>query len=88
VKKNQVDRWIRELGVPTGLRKKWLAKKISEKEFENQYRASLKTSEKQKILADLAESAKKGNITLLTSVRNLSRSHIHFLKSIIEEMAG
>jgi len=85
VRKNQVDRWIKELGVPKDLLRKWLAEKISPREFEQQYRASLKTPEKQKLLAELAERARKGNITLVTSVRDLSRSHIQLLKKVVKE---
>lgn len=71
--KAKIDSWMKELGTEKDLIKKWKSGKVSWKEFEREYRKSLKG--KESILKDLAERSRKGNVTLLCTDRDPAHCH-------------
>ena len=82
VSKDKVDVWLKELGTPRDLIRRYKAGKISWKEYAAEYRKSLKG--KEALLRTLAEEAKKGTITLLCTEKDPSSCHRSLLKAAIE----
>ena len=82
VSKDKVDVWMKELGTPRDLIKRYKGGKVPWEEFEVEYRKSLKG--KEAILRSLAEESKKSDITLLCTDRDPARCHRSILKGAIE----
>lgn len=83
-----VDRWYRALGVPPRLLASWLQSAIGPDEFRQAYLQALQTDEAQALLDELARLARTQSVTLLTSVREMERSHLGILKDLIERRAA
>lgn len=86
VSKQAVPRWERDLGVPAETLRPWLGGQLSPQEFEQQYRRYLSASPQAQaaLRSLLAEHPER--ITLLTSIKDLGRSHLPFLKAALLEM--
>ena len=84
VSKERVDVWMKELGTPRELIKRYKAGKVSWAEFRSEYLRSLKG--KEDVLRGLAEESKRGTITLLCTEKDPSRCHRSLLKGAIEEL--
>lgn len=82
VSKDKVDAWMKELGTPKELIKKWKAGKIEWPEFAKEYRRSLKGKERE--LRQLREESRHMTITLLCTEKDPSRCHRSLLKEAIE----
>jgi uncharacterized protein YeaO (DUF488 family) len=82
VSKDKVDVWMKELGTPRDLIRRYKAGKISWEEYSAEYRTSLEG--KEAMLRSLAEQAKKGTVTLLCTEKDPSRCHRSLLKEAIE----
>jgi len=83
VSKEKVDLWLKELGTPRELIKKYKAGKMTWGEYASAYRRSLKG--KENVLKQLATDSKKGTITLLCTEKDPSSCHRSLLKEAIED---
>ena len=77
------DFWAKELTPSSSLRKSWHQKELTFKEFGRAYTDELSKLNEEFI--PLLEVAKKGDITLLSSVKDLQNSHLPILKKFIEK---
>jgi len=82
VSRDKVDVWMKELGTPRDLIKRYKAGKMTWKEYSAEYRKSLKG--KEPMLRSLAEEAKKGTLTLLCTEKDPNACHRSLLKAAIE----
>ena len=82
VSKDKVDVWMKELGTPRELIKRYKSGEISWKEYVPAYKRSLKG--KERLLKQLAAESEKGTITLLCTERDPSTCHRSVLKEAIE----
>jgi len=82
ISKEKVDAWMKELGTPRDLIKRYKAGKVSRTQFAKEYRASL--SGKESILKALAEESKRRTITLLCTEKDPAACHRSILKEAIE----
>jgi len=84
VSKDRVDVWMKELGTPRDLIKRYKAGRVTWKEYSAEYRRSLKG--KEPMLRGLAEEARKGTITLLCTEKDPNSCHRSLLKAAIESI--
>jgi uncharacterized protein YeaO (DUF488 family) len=82
VSKDKVDLWMKELGTPKDLIKKWKGGRMSWPEYATEYRKSLRG--KDALLRKLADESKKGTITLLCTEKDPASCHRSLLKEAIE----
>ena len=82
VSKDEVDVWMRELGTPRDLIKRYKSGEVSWKEYATAYRRSLKG--KEGMLQSLARESKEGTITLLCTEKDPYSCHRSLLKEAIE----
>ncbi len=82
VSKGKVDLWLKELGTPRPLIKRYKAGGVTRAQFAAEYRRSLKG--KEGLLRGLAEESKNGTITLLCTERDPAVCHRSILKKAIE----
>ncbi len=82
VSKDKVDAWMKDLGTPRDLIKRYKAGKVPWKTFATEYRSSLRG--KEQILKQLAEESKKGTVTLLCTEKDPATCHRSLLKEAIE----
>ncbi len=82
VSKDRVDEWLKELGTPRELIKKYKSGKMSWAEYSREYRRSLKG--KEELLRRLAAESRAGTITLLCTEKDPSICHRSLLKQAIE----
>jgi uncharacterized protein YeaO (DUF488 family) len=85
VSKDKVDVWMKELGTPRDLIKRYKAGKVSWDSFAAEYKASLKG--KEALIRNLAQESKKGTVTLLCTDKDPTRCHRSLLKAAIEARA-
>jgi uncharacterized protein YeaO (DUF488 family) len=83
VAKDRVDVWMKELGTPVELIRRYKSGKVGWKEFRAGYLRSLKG--KEGLLRRLAAESKKGTITLLCTEKDQSTCHRSVLKEAIEK---
>ena len=84
VSKDKVDVWIKELGTPRELIRRYKSGRMSWKEYAANYRRSLKG--KEELLRNLAKESKKSTITLLCTEKDPSTCHRSLLKEAIESV--
>jgi uncharacterized protein YeaO (DUF488 family) len=82
VSKDKVDVWMKELGTPRDLIKRFKAGEVSWKQYSAEYTKSLRG--KEPLLRKLAEEAKDGTITLLCTEKDPNTCHRSLLKGAIE----
>lgn len=82
VSKDKVDVWMKELGTPRDLIRRYKAGKVPWADFESEYVESLKG--KEGVLRSLAAQSKQGAITLLCTEKDPSTCHRSVLKGAIE----
>jgi uncharacterized protein YeaO (DUF488 family) len=82
ISKDKVDVWMKELGTPRDLIKKYKSGKVSWEKFAVEYKKSLKG--KEALLKSLADESKKRTITLLCTEKDPSVCHRSLLKAAIE----
>ena len=82
VSKDKVDVWMKELGTPRDLIKRYKSGKMSWKEYAGAYRRSLKG--KEELLQSLAKESRSGTITLLCTEKDPRACHRSLLKEAIE----
>ncbi|ARP74565.1 DUF488 domain-containing protein [Streptomyces pluripotens] len=79
----RVDAWPKVLTPSTELRR-WYHGGGSYEDFRLRYEAELGTPEAAELLEDLRNSARAGQVTLLTASRNLERSHARVLAELLQ----
>jgi uncharacterized protein YeaO (DUF488 family) len=82
--KAKIDEWMKDLGTERDLIKKWKSGKVSWKQFESEYRKSLKG--KETMLEDLASRSRNGVITLLCTDKDPAHCHRTLLAEEIEKI--
>jgi len=82
VSKDRADVWMKELGTPRDLIKRYKSGGMSWKEYAAAYRESLEG--KEELLRRLANESKKGTITLLCTEKDSGSCHRSLLKEAIE----
>ena len=82
VRKDKVDVWMKELGTPRGLIRRFKAGKVPWREFVAEYKKSLRGKEHHLMM--LAEQSKTETITLLCTEKDPNHCHRSILKSAIE----
>lgn len=82
VSKDRVDLWMKELGTPRELIKRYKSGGVEWAEFRTGYVKSLKG--KEELLRRLAQESKKETITLLCTEKDPSTCHRSILKEAIE----
>jgi uncharacterized protein YeaO (DUF488 family) len=82
ISRDKVDRWVKELGTPRDLIKRYKAGRLTWEEYASMYRESLKG--KEHLLKELANETKKGTITLLCTEKDPAACHRSLLKEEIE----
>lgn len=82
VSKDKVDTWVKELGTPRDLIKRYKSGNTKWKVFAAEYRKSLRG--KESLLRALAEESKNGTITLLCTEKDPGSCHRSLLKEAIE----
>jgi len=84
ISKDKVDVWMKQLGTPRDLIKRYKAGKMTWKEYSAEYRKSLKG--KEHLLLSLAAESKRGTITLLCTEKDPSTCHRTLLKEAAESL--
>jgi len=84
VSKDKVDVWVKELGTPRDLIKRYKSGEMSWKEYAAAYRRSLKG--KEELLQSLANESKNGTISLLCTEKDPGSCHRSLLKEAIESL--
>ncbi|MDG6986070.1 MAG: DUF488 family protein [Nitrososphaerota archaeon] len=82
ISKDKVDVWLKDLGTPRELIRRYKSGEIKWPEFRKEYQESLKG--KEEVLRRLALESKKGTITLLCTEKDPSACHRSILKEAIE----
>jgi len=81
-----VDMWFPELGSPLELIKNWQGQKFDWKIFKQDYLQRLNNPQLQSTLRHIAESASKGNVTLIGHPKDSSKCHRILLKEYLEQI--
>jgi len=84
VSKDKVDVWMKELGTPRELIKRYKAGKMTWVEYSKEYRKSLRG--KESLLKELAAKSKTKTITLLCTEKDPNSCHRSLLKEAIESV--
>lgn len=80
----QLSDWLKDLAPSEGLRK-WFGHDPQRwGEFKRRYKLELHAAAKEKILMDLAQSAKAGNITLVFAAKDTEHNNAVVIKEILE----
>lgn len=84
VSRDKIDVWMKELGTPRDLIKRYKSGKMTWAEYSRAYRESLEG--KGTLLKELAAESKKSTITLLCTERDPATCHRSILKEAIESL--
>jgi uncharacterized protein YeaO (DUF488 family) len=84
VSKDRVDVWMKELGTPKDIIRRYKSGKMTWAEYSGAYRRSLKG--KEGLLRQLAAESRKGTITLLCTEKDPGACHRSLLKAAIEAL--
>ena len=84
VSRDRVDVWMKELGTPRDLIRRYKEGKLTWAEYSRAYRKSLEG--KEELLRRLAADSKKGTITLLCTEKDPASCHRSLLKQAIESV--
>ena len=82
VSRDKVDVWMKDLGTPRDLIKRYKSGKMSWKEYAAAYCRSLRG--KEELLRSLAKESKRGTVTLLCTEKDPGSCHRSLLKEAIE----
>jgi uncharacterized protein YeaO (DUF488 family) len=80
VRKTAADQWLKGLGTPLDLIRRWKAGKVPWEGLEREYRRHLRTAEARADLATLTALARQGRVTLLCTCPDETRCHRGILK--------
>jgi uncharacterized protein YeaO (DUF488 family) len=82
----RLDAWARELAVSDDLRRWFGHDPAKWEEFRARYRAELLAPEKRPLLAELAERARQGTVTILYAAREERYNNAQVLREVLEEL--
>jgi len=82
VSRDKVDLWLKDLGTPGDLIKKWKGGKMTWPAYASEYRKSLRG--KEALLRMLADESRKETITLLCTEKDPASCHRSLLKEAVE----
>ncbi len=85
VSKDKVDVWMKELGTPRDLIKRYKSGKMPWSEYAAAYRRSLRG--KEALLEGLAKESRSGTVTLLCTEKDPNQCHRSLLKEAIDSLA-
>jgi uncharacterized protein YeaO (DUF488 family) len=88
VRKTAADQWLKDLGTPLDLIRRWKAGKVSWEALEREYRQHLRTAEARADLAMLTALARRGRVTLLCTCADEARCHRGILKGRVLAALG
>ena len=80
----RLDAWLKELAPSDALRRWFGHDPARWEEFQRRYREELRSAGAQQLLAELAEQAHSGNVTLVYSARDEAHNNAVILRDIIE----
>lgn len=81
----QLSAWLKDLAPSEELRR-WFAHDPSRwLEFQERYRAELRTPEKEDLIRQVAQKALQGRVTLIFAAHDISRNNAVVLKAAIEQ---
>jgi uncharacterized protein YeaO (DUF488 family) len=81
----QLSAWLKELAPSEALRR-WFAHAPSRwLEFQERYRAELRTPEKEDLIRQVAEKARQGKVTLIFAAHDISHNNAVVLKAALEQ---
>jgi uncharacterized protein YeaO (DUF488 family) len=83
-----ISGWLRDIAPSTELRKWYGHAKDRWPEFVKRYESELEAPDKQKILRDLTQKARAGDVTSVFATRVAERSGAKVLKDVIERLAS
>jgi uncharacterized protein YeaO (DUF488 family) len=83
IKKERIDRWVREVSPGPGLIKKWKSGRISWKEFEEAYFKEMKEEAAAVRVRELRSLAREGPITLFCGCVEEAHCHRILLKRLV-----
>ena len=84
ISKDRVDIWMKELGTPRDLIKRYKAGRMTWAEYSKEYKKSLRG--KEPLLKELAAKSKSKTITLLCTEKDPGACHRSLLKAAIESL--
>ena len=80
----QLSAWLKDLAPSHDLRR-WFGHDPSLwQEFQEHYRAELRTPEKEPLIRELAQKARQGKVTLVFAAHDISHNNAVVLKAVIE----
>jgi len=83
---SRLDAWLKDIAPSPGLRK-WFGHDPSRwEEFRRRYRGELASPERRELLADLADRAREGPVTLVYGARDEEHNGAVVLREVLEEM--
>lgn len=88
IRKERVDRWLKELGPVKELLREFLDKKIDWNGYTPRYLAGLSRPEAQAAIAEVRALARTSRVTLLCGCADATRCHRTLLKAYLEKGAG
>jgi len=80
----RADRWDKDLGPSTALRKWFGHDPARWEEFQRRYREELRAPDKQTMIEQLAREAREGTLTLVYGARDTEHNQAVVLRSVIE----
>lgn len=83
-----ISGWLQDIAPSTELRKWYGHLEERWPEFVERYESELAAPDKQKILRDLTQKARAGDVTLVFATRVAERSSARVLKDVIEKLAS
>lgn len=82
----RLDAWARDVAVSDDLRRWFGHDPAKWEEFRARYRAELLAPEKRLLLAELAERARQGTVTILYGAREERYNNAQVLREVLEEL--
>lgn len=82
-----LDEWAKEIAPSTALRKTFSHDPEKWTDFQRAYKAELRKSEAKTKIAELAEKARKGPLTLVYSAKDPDHNNAQVLKDVIRSAA-
>jgi uncharacterized protein YeaO (DUF488 family) len=85
VRRDRVDRWLRELGPVEALRRAYLQGSVSWDDYQVRYREGLERPEARSAVAEVEALARQGPVTLLCWCPDASRCHRSLLEAYLRQ---
>ena len=81
-----IDEWLKDLGPSTELRK-WFGHDPERwTDFKKRYAVELTAADKQELLENIAQQAKRNNVTLVYSAKDREHNDVRVLEELVRKM--